>query len=299
MRKLSQYITALLFITFLLPAVGCKGPVGPEGPAGPAKAYLAGTVTSGNYTVGDSTGTVDLTVGNTLDAPTVALNGIEIPLYEVTPSGLRFYDPNFDIEPESEAALTVTFTGLDSIADTARATVTTLGGFRMHSDRNDSLILDVGESLEASWAPSAGAGSYRVSMYLSVGYTDTSGYLQSHRLSLTDSAVTDTMIMIAGERLFPDTATIQSIFSTNGRLWVRAIPAAMPDPGETSNITGDAAGFFLPAGLQSNRLFLSVIDPYTKELTGGAGPRAISSNASVKDPVRVRLDQTLDELSGR
>lgn len=229
-----------LFVTLVL--LGCEGDVGPQGPPG---GYLLPTI-SGSITINDPDDSVayaTASVNNSQVIPGVQINGYTLDLYLTMSGNLSYFSSPFPLRPGNTATLQVSWLLPDSTPALAQAQVIVPGAFQILQPDTSLHEIPVGQGLQASWSPSAGASYYDVSFYYNYLYTVPGLSSSQQHIAALDTLMAGTSLNIPAELIYPSTIEIDSAFSVSGHLSISAVA----DPwqaGQSGNISGDGVGTF-------------------------------------------------------
>jgi len=104
-----------------------------------------------------------------------------------------------------------------------------------------SFVLHKGNDLNITWGSSKGADWYWLDLEIDYDYKDTAGNWHSFYFYL-DTIIDGTSYTVSKTELFP--ADVDSIYWSDGNVYVRAYSGPKMEPGVESNIKGNAVGFF-------------------------------------------------------
>ena len=208
-----------------------------------------------------------VSVSNVLSLPAVSINGIElmpqsmprigssaevdfdpsqIPFLAIGPSssGLNYYG-NIWIDEEDGAHLAVEFGRPDGSTGTAEATGCVPGYFDILDVSNGGNISPF-SIVTAEWSTSERAEKY----YLYSTYSCSYRTLSEETVWMnfwSDTVVTDTTFVFEGWEIFPSPEDLDYFISLIGNTYVTPVCGPI-ETGDTGNVTGDGAGFFVGMG---------------------------------------------------
>lgn len=246
-RTLSWTLMLILALGCLLLLGGCDDDDA-TGPATQLEPTVFGILSSdgGMRKAFDNPGTAMITVSNAPAVPSVSVNGDALGLEPelVFYSGAFGFNGQFEI-PETGAAAVAVDLNAGDLAATAAVAIPDGGSWILPA--SSDVAMSYGQSLSASWTAVDNADSYWVSWYFEVGYYDSDNFYEYYYNEGT-TFVTGTEFTVAAGDIWPPETMVTSIQNLYGDFDVIPVNGPMT-PGDLPNVTGDATGFVVAAGM--------------------------------------------------
>ncbi len=122
----------------------------------------------------------------------------------------------------------------------ATARVTMPGNFSLRHP-GEGYILDLDSTLYVSWSRSAGSQWYFVEIDIEYTYRGVNGE-EGEEIIQLDTMLTDTMLVISRERIFP--TQVADVYDGDGSVMVWSGNGPAIEPGDKGNVRGSGFGFF-------------------------------------------------------